>query len=69
MFRGADKNTRSNMVSYLRSRKFIEKRHFDNQTFYLFEVITPDTQEKSTIRIHEYNKEDGIYSDEGIEFL
>jgi hypothetical protein len=63
-----DESAANEIIGLLRSRRYIQKRQFSQETFYLFEVTSPVNLRTSTIRVHEYNPDDGVYSDEGVEF-
>lgn len=65
---GNDQNTMDSIIQLLRSRRFIQKYHSSQETFYSFEVTSPADFKTSTIRVHQYNEDNGAYSDEGIEF-
>ncbi len=66
--RGGDQTTTDSILQLLKSRRFIQKYHSSQETFYYFEVTSPTDFKTSSIRVHQYNQDNGAYSDEGIEF-
>lgn len=62
-----DKEMSRDIIKWLRSRRYIGKYHFNTQTYYEFEVTKPSFGTTSTLRVHQLNPEDGVYSDEGVE--